>query len=112
MIDTTIKLISEEITKNEYGAPISTKSEREVFCQCRSVGRADFYNGMQNGLALEYVFVTNPVNYNGEKELEYDGELYAVTRTYKASLDELEIYAGTKVGVAYGSDETDQPDTH
>lgn len=107
MIDTTIKLIAESITKNAYGAPISTETERKIYCQCRSVGRADFYDGMQAGLDQSYVFVTNPVNYQGEKLLEYNGKRYAVTRTYQASLDELEIYAGVKVGVEHGSDQTD-----
>lgn len=104
MVDAVITLISETTTTNSYGALIPTKTERQVFCKCRSVGRADFYNGQQAGLALSYVFETNPINYCGESELEYEGERYSITRTYQASADVLELYAGLKVGARYGSD--------
>lgn len=108
MIDTTITLIMETVTKNSYGAPISTKTEREIYCKCKSVTSAEFYNGQQAGLSLSYVFETNPINYQGEKELIYNGEVYSVVRTYLASLDALELHAGLRVGDRVGgSDQTD-----
>ena len=107
MIDTTITLIMETVTKNAYGAPVSTKSEREIFCKCKSVTSSEFYNGQQAGLSLAYVFETNPINYQGEKELIYDGEVYSIIRTYRANLDTLELHAGLKVGDRIaGSDST------
>lgn len=111
MVDGVITLIGETLTKNSYGALVSIRSSREVLCQCRSVGRADFYSGQQAGHSLSYVFVTNPVNYNGELEVEYEGERYSIVRTYQSDADTLEIYAGFKVGVRYGSDGTSQSDT-
>lgn len=104
MFDTVITLIAETVTQNSYGALIFTEIPREVLCRCKSIGRADFYSGKQAGLALDYVFETHPSNYQGERELEYEGERYAITRTYLASADTIELYAGLKVGVRDGSD--------
>lgn len=99
MRDTTIALIREVHSKNDFGVPLTTEFSREVFCELKSVSRADFYSAGQAGLALDHVFVTDPINYNGERIVEYLGDRYEVTRTYEASIDSLEIYAGHKVGV-------------
>lgn len=97
MIDSSIKLIAETVTQNEYGGNVKAENEREIMCEVKSASRMEF-------------FVTHPANYAGEKILEYNGERYAITRTYQASADEVEIYAGDKVG-AYGSDERSESDT-
>lgn len=101
-MDAVITLIAESYTKNAEGVNIATESSIDVFCKVRSVSRADFYSAGELGLALSYVFITNPVNYSGEKILSYNGERYGVVRTYQPSLDVLEIYAGYKVGVDSG----------
>lgn len=104
MTDSVIKLIKKTYTQNEDKALVETETATDVFCSVRSVGRNDFYSASQLGMDLQYVFLTNPVNYNGESIVEYEGERYGVSRTYQPSADVLEIYAGTEVG-AYGSDE-------
>lgn len=112
--DGVITLIAKAITQNEVKAIVETETTREVFCEVDSVGRSDFYQAQQSGLDLSYVFVTDAANYQGERELEYNGERYAVTRTYLRDGDKLEIYAGTAVGlngaevVPDGSDSTGQ----
>lgn len=105
-MDTVIKLVAESTSKNSYGAIVKSESSRTVFCQRKSVGRADFYGGMQAGLSLSHVFLTNKANYNGEEILEYEGDRYAIVRTYETDSDMMEIHAGRKVGVADGSNET------
>lgn len=105
--DTSITLISTTTTRNAYGAAVSTETEREVMCRRRSVGRADYYNGLQSGLAQEHVFLTHPSNYAGEMIIEFEGKRYGVTRTYQSDADTLELYAGEVVGVN-GSDGSGQ----
>lgn len=107
-MDATITLIGESFTKNDIGIAVATETKTEVFCSVRSVSRNDFYRAGEIGLALSYVFITNPVNYSGEQLLEYNGERYGIVRTYQPSLDRLELYAGYKVGVDNGSDSTGQ----
>lgn len=113
MFDAVISLISKTCTQNAVGANVVTESKREVFCNVSSVGRSEFYQAMQAGHGLSYVFTTHPINYEGEEELEYNGERYGITRTYQSGLDSLDIYAGTKVGdfIGNGSDEGGQSDT-
>ena len=91
-------------TYDVYGQEIFTESTREVFCKVRSINRSEFYQARQMGLELEYMFETNPANYEGERIVEYDAfgngsaERYAVTRTHRPSADVLEIYAQREVG--------------
>lgn len=108
MVDAVITLISKTITQNSVGANVETESKREIFCKVSSVGRSDFYQAAQAGHDLSYVFTTDPVNYAGETDLEYNGERYGITRTYQTGLNSLEIYAGTKVGdfIGMGSDQS------
>lgn len=101
-MDATITLIGESFTKNDIGIAVASETRTEVFCSVRSVSRNDFYRAGEIGLALSYVFITNPVNYSGEQLLEYNGERYGIIRTYQPSLDHLELYAGYKVGVDSG----------
>lgn len=101
-MDATITLIGESFTKNDIGITVATETKTDVFCSVRSVSRNDFYRAGEIGLALSYVFITNPVNYSGEQLLEYNGERYGIIRTYQPSLDRLELYAGYKVGVDNG----------
>lgn len=103
--DDVIKLINQipTGTYDEYGQEILTETAREVFCKVKSINRAEFYQARQTGLELEFMFETNPVNYEGERIVEYDAygtgaERYAVTRTHRASLDTLEIYVSLRVG--------------
>lgn len=99
MTDATINLLKEIYTRNDFGVDSATVTSRTVFCSTKSVSRADFYRAGQIGLALDFVFVTDPINYEGETILEYEGVKYDITRVYKASQNTLEIYAGHKVGV-------------
>lgn len=101
MIDAKITLIARTPSQADSGAPIYDYVGHDVFCSVRSVGMNEFYAASQAGLDVQYVFETNPANYEGEDTLVYEGEEYGIVRTYMKSLDVLEIYAGSKVG-AYG----------
>lgn len=93
-----INLISEVYTKNEYGVSEVTRTSREVFCQVLSVTRAEFFDAGRNGLNPEFEFKMFVGDYNGEKVVEYDGETYAVYRTYLGRNDIIELYVERKGG--------------
>lgn len=97
--DTVITLVSEVYAKNDFGVDSATEESRTVLCRSRSVSRTDFFSAGQMGLSIEHVFLIQPVNYNGEKIVIFNGNRYSVLRTYQASEDELEIYVGYKAGV-------------
>lgn len=106
MIDGLITLIERIPSQNEYGAPVYEKVGHDVFCTVASVGKNEFYSATQAGLDVQFVFRTHPANYEGEDTLIYEGVEYGIVRTYTASLDVLEIYAGYKAGASYGSNQT------
>lgn len=97
-IDGVITLIARIPSQNDYGGNEWEYVGHDVFCRVSSIGKNEFYSAEQAGLDVQYVFKTNPANYEGEDTLIYEGEEYGIVRTYMASLDELEIYAGMKVG--------------
>lgn len=93
-----ISLISETKTKNEYGVYQTTTSSRDVFCQVNSVSRSEFFEAGRNGLNPEYEFTMFAGDYNGERIVGYNGDTYAVYRTYFGRNDTIELYVERQGG--------------
>lgn len=72
------------------------ETPRAVFCAVRSVGQQEFYRAYANGLHPSVVFVTQAVNYQGEKillwtpQFETEQRRYRVLRTFRTG-DLMEI---------------------
>lgn len=104
-MDDVIMLLSTTITADDYGNQVETQVERQVFCQVRSITRAEFYNAAQTGLHPDYIFrISNFRDYQGEKLLKYTDwtdteKVYNVLRTYRSNgEDALEITAEERTG--------------
>ena len=97
-----ITLIGATRTQNDYGVWELTKTVRDVFAQVDSVTRAEFFEGGRNGLNQEYKFTMFAGDYNRETELIYDGEPYAIYRSYHGRNDTVELYAERKGGTNGG----------
>lgn len=68
-------------TRDAYGNPISTVTERTVYVQPRGVYNSEYYNAAQLGLHPSLtLYITNRADYQGEKSLEYEGREYSVIR--------------------------------
>ncbi len=97
-IDDTIILISDEVTsQDDLGQEITEAVRTPVFCKVTSASRAEFYQATQTGLRASYTFTINAVNYSGQNRAEYHGATFAIYRTYRRSLDEVELYAAPEV---------------
>lgn len=69
------------ITKDEYGNPMTTIEETEVFVQPRSVYQSEFYKAAQIGLKPTLtLYISNREDYDGQKFLEFEGREYEVIR--------------------------------
>lgn len=68
--------------ENEMGDPIAVPTRRAVLCDVQSVARSEHYQAAAHGLKPEIVFVISKYEYQGEKEVEFEGEPYRVLRTY------------------------------
>ena len=94
----TLKVYA-SITRDEYGNPITTVEETEVFVQPRGVYQSEFYNAAQLGLKPSLtLMLTNREDYNGQKYLEFEGKEYEVIRTdWNAQRDGLSLICEERV---------------
>ena len=103
-MDTVINLLG-PVTYEEDAAGIRRpvgQAARQVFAFVQSVTRAEFYNAGRAGFAPAFVFSVFAADYGGEGLLEYNGETYAVYRTYRRGggdgSDYMELYAERQAG--------------
>lgn len=92
-----IKLITTTVatTVNSVGDYPITRADRQIFCEVRSIGMKEFYEAATVGIKPEIKFVIQDyLDYQGEKELVYNGFRYPIIRTYKTMSNMLEIIAG------------------
>lgn len=100
MYDTVITLKKQNPpTYDTYGNEVITYTDRVVFAMPRGVYNAEFYNAAQAGLHPEITFeLTNKADYDYEKLIEYDGELYNVIRTdWTAQKDKISLVCERRV---------------
>lgn len=93
-----ITLIAETTSQDQYGVWRTTETERTVFCSVDSVTANEFFEGGRNGLNPEYRMTMFNGDYDGERVLEYNGNRYAIYRTYLRTTDTLELYVERKGG--------------
>lgn len=92
------KLISETFTENQYGVPVPTETEREVFCNVRSISQSEWFEGARNGLNPEFQVIIFQFDYDGEEIVELEKERYTVYRTYVRADEMIELYLERKQG--------------
>ena len=98
-MDDVLKLISKTYTKDKYGVQTATETEREVFCDVKSISRMEFFEAGRNGLNPEYEFIIAEAEWLGETILEYRGKRYGIYRTYiEPNTNFIELYAERKGG--------------
>ena len=96
---TPIELIAQTIEKDELLVERVKETPRQVYAQVRSVTSSEFFEGGRNGLNPEYRFTVFFGDYQGERVVKYQGQKYAVYRTYQERNDKLELYCERQGGV-------------
>ncbi|WP_425453320.1 phage head closure protein [Cohnella lupini] len=76
---------------SEMRDPIRVPVKRAVFADEKSVRQSESYQAAAVGLKAEVMFVIWPNEYEGETDLEFNGKLYSVIRTFKRDVRDLEI---------------------
>lgn len=94
-----ITLVSGEITVDKYGIPQPEHETKDVYARVESVSAAEFFGGGQNGLKPELRFLVSAWDYSGEPVVRYQGRPYSVYRTFRRTVDLMELYAERRVGV-------------
>ena len=99
-MDDILTLIKQTQGVDEYGDPTTTETRREVFCDKVSIGQKEFYQAHAVGLQPEMkLVIADYLDYDGERLVEYDGQIYRVLRTYRAG-QELELVVYREVNPA------------
>jgi len=76
--------------------------KNKVFCQVVSVNQTEWYEGSRKGLNPQYRFTVFRYDYNGQERVEYNGEVYAIYRTYVDRNETIDLYTELKKGVPIG----------
>lgn len=97
MMNDIIKLITTTVstTVNSQGDYPVTRTDRQIFADVKSIGTKEFYEAATAGMKPEIKFVIQDyLDYEGEKELSYNGFRYPIIRTFRTQTNQLEITVG------------------
>ena len=97
MINDVVKLITSTVTTtvDTYGDEVISRTSREVFAGVQSVGYKEFYEAATVGLKPEIKFILQDYeDYEGEKELAYNGIRYQIIRSYRTQNNMIELTCG------------------
>ena len=100
MNDCIITLISKtpKQERNSIGEPLYNEKRTEVMARSIPVSRQESFYAQQIGFRVEHEFIVNPMEYQGQGLLEFNGGTFEIYRTYEASSNELEIYCKKALG--------------
>ena len=92
-------LVFPTMQADEYGIPQQTGEEtRTVMASVKSITASEYFEAGRNGFKPEFRFDMFLYDYDGQKELEYNGVRYTVYRTYMGRSDTVELYVTLKGG--------------
>lgn len=84
MYNHELKLISKKIEKDGIGNDVVIEKAKKILCKVLDVGSSEFYNAKVSGIKPEIKFVIKSFEYEGEREVVFDGNKYSIIRTYHA----------------------------
>lgn len=92
MQNEVIVLLGPPTGVNAIGDRTGEPSRREVFAEIKSVGASYKLKALAAGLNPKYRFVlADYLDYDGETQVEYDGQVYKIIDTYRAQGNALEL---------------------
>lgn len=105
-----INLISKTYAADSIGQYKPELSAREVYCDVRSITRAEWYDAGRQGFKPDISFVMFAPDYQGEDLIEWNGRRYSVYRTYIAQNEALELYCQDIGGIEQDDGSSDVVD--
>ena len=98
-----------EPTFDEYGNEILTVTETKVFVQPKGVYQSEYYNAAQLGLKPSLtLYIANRLDYDGQKELTFDGKDYVVIRVdWNAQRDGISLICEERINNGNRPNESD-----
>lgn len=104
MTDNICILISKKVIgKNSRMQAVYEESRTEVLCTSVPVSRSEFFSAGQIGINPEVELIINPIEYSGQKYVEYEGKRLSIYRVYERNENELELYCQSAAGLNGGN---------
>lgn len=100
-----IKLVGKSFVQDTIGQYRPTESLREVYCDVRSITRAEWYDAGRKGFQPDFSIVMFAPDYEGEDELIFDGRRYSIYRTYIGQNETIELYCQSIGGLKQNGEE-------
>lgn len=96
--DHEVSLIVLAPGRDEAGYPTEPEevSRNAVFANKLSVTQTEFYAANQSDMQAEHIFEIHTFEYDGERTLEYNGDMYNVIRVYESSPEYTELTVSRK----------------
>lgn len=92
------QLITEKVTKDEYGVQSTEETKRKVSCNVFSMGDAAYYAAAAAGIHPEAVLQIRKCAYDGERLVEFEGARLKVERVDRSSPDFVRLTLSEVVG--------------
>lgn len=87
-----ITLIGATMTANDVGDEVEVQTRTEVFARVKSVGASYKLQALAVGIRPKYRFVLQDrFDYEGQEQVEYEGDLYRVVDTYRGEDQSIEL---------------------
>lgn len=104
MTDDICILIGKKVVgKNSRLQAVYEETRAEVLCTSVPISRSEFFAAGQIGITPDFELVINPIEYDGQKIVEYKGKKLSIYRTYQRDENELEIYCQYAPGLNGGN---------
>lgn len=96
--DEEVTLLSYTYESDKYGVRKKIPNRETIMARKRPVSRSEFYLAGQSGIQVAHLFVVHSFEYTGQIDLEYEGNLFSVIKTYPVNFEEIELTCEGKVG--------------
>lgn len=96
MRDVSCTLLSTSYSQDSIGVSIPATTEIQIPVKVESIYATEFYEANEQGYKPTLRLRTSSLNYNGEEELKYMGQIYTVIRVQDA-IDEIILICQRKV---------------
>lgn len=90
-IDHDVLLRTKTITSDAGGFSTETVSTKPVFAEAKSVRQSEFYAADANGKRADIVLIISADEWNAATEVEFDGAVYGIIRTYQTGRGRVEL---------------------
>lgn len=93
-----VKLIKRAQLVDSLGEVTYSETSREVYGSVTSSSQSEWFTAHRDDINSVAQLVIYSFEYQGETVVEMDGERLSVYRTFKRSIDKLELYLEKKAG--------------